>query len=144
MRDWWHNPTQVSQSLRLQARDAYIPANTDYTIWNWGTQATNAAWLSTPVQGSNTVPDNPVFFLSEAEVYQRMGQTTAALRQTNSIAANGTVGDISTYWLRSAAQIANHIAVVGTFANPNGHWNWASAHATNTGAAFRPTIWVRR
>ena len=138
MRDWWHNPTQVSQSLKLQARDAYIPANT-IAVWNPGAHALNEDWLSTPVQGS-VVPDNPVFFLSEADVYQRLGQTTNDLRLTNSIDADGNVGDSTHYWLRSVGLATSGVAHI----NHNGPWGWHYASNTFTTIAFRPTIWVHR
>ena len=85
--------------MRLQARDAYIPANTDITLFNTEVITTNPDLLSTPVQGS-TAPDNPVFFLSEPEVHQRLSQTEPAGRATNRIDANGDVAG-SQYWLRS-------------------------------------------
>ena len=139
MRDWWHNPTQVSPSLRLQARDAYIPANT-ITVWDPGARALEERWLSTPVQGS-TAPDNPVFFLSEVEVVQRLGQTTDDLRSgTNRIAANGNAGNPSRYWLRSIGLWSTGVADVHNI----GIWHATHANDTTTAAAFRPTIWVRR
>ena len=139
MRNWWHNPTQVSPSLRLQARDAYIPANTDHTIWQPEVHTLNEEWLSTPVQDS-VVPDNPVFFLSEAEVYQRLGQAERADRITNSITANGTAEGIAHYWLRSIGADTDRVARV----NNTGNWWYGWAHVTDTPMAFRPTIWVRR
>ena len=120
-------------------KDAYIPVNTDPIIWNYGAQATNAAWLSTPVQGS-VVPDNPVFFLSEADIVQHMGQTTAANRRTNRIDANGNVGEPSSYWMRTVGSPTLSVARI----NNVGGWSWHSATTTGTDAAFRPTIWVRR
>ena len=139
MRDWWHNPTQVSPSLRLQARDAYIPANTDITLFNTEAIRTNPDLLSTPVQGS-TVPDNPVFFLSEVEIHQRLGHTTAADRITIPIDANGNVGGVSNYWFRSIAATTSRVAMV----NHGGTWGWNPANITDPTRAFRPTIWVRR
>ena len=126
--------------MRLQARDAYIPANIDITIWQPEVHALNEDLLSTPVQGS-AVPDNPVFFLNEADIVQHMGQTTNTNRRTNLIDANGTMGDISHYWLRSVGRTTSNV----TFVNPWGDW-WGGTNAnhTGTGLAFRPTIWVRR
>ena len=140
MRDWWHNPTQVSPPLRLQARDAYIPANTDYTAFNPEVHATETEWLSTPVQGSE-VPDNPVFFLSEPEVQQRLNQPTPALRSgTNTITVDGNARDISGYWLRSVGHNTSDTALVAS----NGGWWTGLATSSGPLTAFRPTIWVHR
>ena len=93
----------------------------------------NENWLSMPVQGS-IAPDNPILFLNEADVHQRMGQPEIADRITNGIDANGTVVGVSSYWLRSIGHITNCVAIVFT----NGHWNAARANAPDTVFAFRP------
>ena len=129
----------VTAWFDISIRYAYVSANTDYTIWQPEVHALNEDWLSTPVQGS-AAPDNPVFFLSEADIYQHMGQTTDADRQTNLIQANGILVEPTHYWLRSVGGNTNAVALVIN----NGTWGWGNANFSTADRAFRPTIWAHR
>ena len=150
MRAWWHSATQVSTDLRNAAVNANIPrdTNTASHACNTGNCAANTrtanTFLSTPVSTASII-DNPVFFLSEAEIITRMGQNTNALRQTQRIAAGsnnfGSSGLNGSFWLRSAGRDAHFTAAT---VNNDGVWSAANADFTGPNIGFRPAIWVNR
>ena len=140
---WWNRADQVSPVLRVQAVHALIPANTSTAAADRNDNAArNDAWLSTPYTGVSAVGlgQNPVFFLSEAELYLTLNQTVNTDRVVNRVAYDGTVGAASWFWLRSAGINTNVVASVTT----PGNWNAGNAGNTTTEHAFRPAVWVRR
>jgi len=151
MYQWWNLDSQVSPTLRTQAIHATTPANLDFATHSCNiadcvvnTRNSNE-YLSMPYTGSSAVGvgQNPVFFLSEQDITQRLGQDTSASRITFRIALDGTVGAASWswYWLRSAGAFnTTPVAQVDT----NGAWNASGADGPNTTFAFRPAVWVRR
>ena len=138
---WWNHNTQVSPELRAQAVHANIPANNnDFTLFG-GSGANQNARLSTPT-GELAGTGNPVFFLSDTEVYQRLGQTNNASRITHRVnhTTFASTGSATFYWLRSVGNDVIRVARV----NVDGNWRSHTAAGTPTYAAIRPAIWVRR
>ena len=143
MYTWWNRADQVSPNLRAQAVHADIPASTTPS-WPIDYRSNLTTNLSSPRTGESAVGvgQNPVFFLTQAEITQRLGQIDDTYRITTRVAYDGTVGAaFGLRWsLRSAGQNTNSVAIV----DPTGNWNTSSAANTDPGKAFRPAIWVRR
>ena len=143
MYQWWNLDTQVSPVLRAQAVHTNLPSTIiGDGVWGTNTRHTDVAQLSSPTGTPAVgVGQNPVFFLSEAELYLTLNQTAASDRIVNRVAYDGTVGAASWFWMRTAGHNTDHVAAVTMFSDS---WNAVSADITGTFLAFRPAIWVRR
>jgi len=133
---WFNQNTITSPALRARTVNANIPVLNNITTPDAAT-ARNAdtTALSTPIAGSmNTT--TPVFFLSQAEITVRMGQTTNASRITH---LHGTTTP-NWYWFRSAGHTGIHVAMMA----PSGEIGAGTASAIYMDVGFRPVIWVRR
>jgi len=151
---WWNHDSQVSDTLRLHAVDAIIPRSDDTADNSWvldssnggteNTRANNDAHFSSPINGSAPITGSagrrPVFFLSEVEVYQWLGQTNPAARITNRVdhATFGNTTIATTYWLRSIGTNAGQATVVNTL----GYWDAFFTSNTFTSLSFRPAVWI--
>ena len=143
--EWWNMNSQVSQELRNSAVDALIPrsdSTEDFASGETTPRATNDAHLSSPIPGSLGA-QNPLFFLSEAEIYQWMGQTTNVSRVTRRINATFDVSPrLSAYFLRSNG-ITTGATPASAAVSSTGAWGVNNNHIQEN-HTFRPAVWVRR
>ena len=144
MRLWWHRLGQVSPELRASAVHAEIPTRTAVN-WvnqtNMGVDGYNSEFLSFPI-ATEGIPDNPLFFPSEAEIVLWAKEATN-LDRIRYLLPDGTTNPtvVSPYFIRSRANGANtHV-----FVDTAGNWS-ATNPNTNHGAnaGFRPCVWIDR
>ena len=142
--NWWGLETEVSQMLRDSAVHASIPhrdfLSSAYTDSAVG--ATSLSFLSSPIQ-TTSVAINPLFILSEAEVFINLGRINNAMRVVPSVSATGVISSGgTTYQLRSRGNVNNPNLVPAVGAD--GGWSFSSPFTTalTGGAACLPAVWV--
>lgn len=153
MRVWWNREDQVSETLRQNAVHARVPSRETGSVQDdefVGNGYNDISFISSPINGSDATNGNPVFFLSEADIFiqMRLNEFGSASASVLPVGEN-TPTEPAWYWLRSKGMSESWpVGVV----LPNGGFGGATANAgltlTNNSitnpVAYRPAVWVKR